>query len=336
MEDIDPARAALRRPRIGHPADAPDDHDAPPLERRRRRIIDNDGAGAPIAHATRMDPVAGAVAAVMRTAVLAAPQEPARAAFVMDNDVGCNASAVVVAIAATLAHLVPSVMRLTMRPLGPFGEAVDLFAVGRVVMATPDSAITLALVERTRRDARTVAGVTPAHCVQGEWEWDPAAGAFALARGTMAWATEVAETTRHVPAVVAHALAAAIRRGDPSMHGVAVQVDSAGGAVWRPVVHNLPVALTARQAWGMSRPHDWDTYRAALDAALELLRPVSWCEETWLLAPQAHDPRIRTVEERGRRAWIDADGEPRGAVRLSRNARAILVARGLLPARDEA
>jgi len=321
-----------RRPRIesllAMPADEHAARDAlAPLRRRRRGgggFSEGGGVAAP-ALAPALAP--------------APPQGDADEARVMLADANRSIDTVgmVVAVAATLAHVAPDVVRLTVRAIGPFGETVDLFAVGRVILYTSSGDdIALTLVERTRRDARTVAGVAPAHCLQGEWEWDAAAGAFALARGTMAWATEALGTTRHVPAVVADALAAAIRRGDPSMHGVAVQVDSAGGAVWRPVVHNLPVALTARQAWGMSWPHDWDTYRAALDAALEMLRPVSWCEETWLLAPQARDPRIRTVEERGRRAWIAADGEPTVAVRLSRNARAILVARGLLPARDDA
>ena len=52
--------------------------------------------------------------------------------------------------------------------------------------------------------------------------------------------------------------------------------------------------------------------------------------------PQANDSRILEVKERGRRARIEADGEPEITVRLSRAARAILVERGLLPARDEA
>ena len=95
------------------------------------------------------------------------------------------------------------------------------------------------------------------------------------------------------------------------------------------------VAPRSRRVLTRAECH-WDTYRAALDAAIEELRPVAWEEETWLLAPQARDPRIRRVaEERGRRARIDADGEPEMTVRLSRNARAILVERGLLPARDD-
>ena len=242
----------------------------------------------------------------------------------------------VVAIAATLAHLAPGVVRLAIRPLGRFGETIDLFAAGGVVLNAPVG-VAIEVIERNRRDTRTVAGVAPAHTLQGEWAWDADAATFVLARGTPAWAMETPGAARIVPAVIARALAAAIDAGDPSLDGVAVQVDGSGSSVWRPVVHTLPVALTARQAWGMSWPHDRDTYRAALDAAQRALRPVSWEEETWLLAPQARDPRIRRVaEERGRRARIDADGEPEMTVRLSRNARAILVARGLLPARDEA
>jgi hypothetical protein len=232
----------------------------------------------------------------------------------------------VVAVAATLAHLAPGVVRLTIRPLGRFGAPIDLFSTGRVILD----------VHATGGDGVELT-VAPSHTLQGEWEWDADAATFVLARGTPAWAMETPGAARIVPAVIARALAAAIDAGDPSLDGVAVQVDGSGSSVWRPVVHTLPVALTARQAWGMSWPHDRDTYRAALDAAQRALRPVSWEEETWLLAPQARDPRIRRVaEERGRRARIDADGEPEMTVRLSRNARAILVARGLLPARDEA
>jgi hypothetical protein len=242
----------------------------------------------------------------------------------------------VVAVAATLAHLAPGVVRLTIRPLGRFGETIDLFAAEGVALNAPVG-VAIEVIERTRRDSRTVAGVAPSHTLQGEWEWDAAGAAFVLARGTMAWACEAPNTARRVPSIVAQALAEAIARGDPAMDGVAVQVGRACSAVWRPAAHGLPVVLTARQAWGMSWPHDWDTYWAALDAALDELCPVAWEEETWLLAPQARDPRIRRVaEERGRRARIDADGEPEITVRLSRAARAILVERGLLPARDEA
>ena len=244
----------------------------------------------------------------------------------------------VVAVAATLAHLAPGVVRLAIRPLGRFGETIDLFADRDVVLNAPVG-VAIEVIERNRRDTRTVAGVAPAHTLQGEWAWDADAATFVLARGTLAWAMETPGAARSVPAVIARALAAAIARGDPSMDGVAVQVASAASSVWRPAAHGLPVALTARQAWGMSWPHDWDTYRAARDAAIDELRPVSVEEETWLLAPQARDPRIRRVaEERGGRARIDADGEPEpeNTVRLSRNARAILVARGLLLARDEA
>ena len=253
-----------------------------------------------------------------------------------DGGDAADGGVAVVAVAATLAHLAPGVVRLAIRPLGRFGETIDLFAAGGVVLNAPGG-VEIEVIERNRRNTRTVAGVAPSHTLQGEWEWDAAAGAFALARGTMAWACDAPNTARRIPSTIARALAAAIARGDPSMDGVAVQVAASASSVWRPAAHGLPVALTARQAWGMSWPHDWDTYRAALDAAQRALRPVSWEEETWLLAPQARDPRIRRVaEERGRRARIAADGEPEMTVRLSRAARAILVARGLLPARDEA
>jgi len=253
-----------------------------------------------------------------------------------DGGDAADGGVAVVAVAATLAHLAPGVVRLAIRPLGRFGETIDLFAAGGVVLNAPVG-VEIEVIERNRRNTRTVAGVAPSHTLQGEWEWDAAAGAFALARGTMAWACDAPNTARHVPSIVARALAAAIARGDPAMDGIAVQVASSASSVWRPAAHGLPVALTARQAWGMSWPHDWDTYRAALDAAQRALRPVSWEEETWLLAPQARDPRIRRVaEERGSRARIAADGEPEMTVRLSRAARAILVERGLIPARDEA
>jgi len=254
-----------------------------------------------------------------------------------DGGDAADGGVAVVAVAATLAHLAPGVVRLTIRPLGRFGETVDLFADGGNVVLNAPVDVAIEVIERNRRDTRTVAGVAPSHTLQGEWEWNNAAGAFALARGTMAWTCDAPDTARRVPSIVARALAAAIARGDPAMDGVAVQVASGASSVWRPAAHGLPVALTARQAWGMSWPHDWDTYQGALQAAQRELRPVSWEEETWLLAPQARDPRIRRVaEERGSRARINADGEPEMTVRLSRNARAILVARGLLPARDEA
>ena len=253
-----------------------------------------------------------------------------------DGGDAADGGVAVVAIAATLAHLAPGVVRLAIRPLGRFGETIDLFADRDVVLNAPVG-VAIEVIERNRRDTRTVAGVAPAHTLQGEWAWDADAATFVLARGTMAWTCDAPNTARYVPPIVARALAAAIARGDPAMDGVAVQVASSASSVWRPAAHGLPVALTVRQAWGMSWPHDWDTYLAALRAAQRALRPVAWEEETWLLAPQARDPRIRRVaEERGRRARIDADGEPEMTVRLSRNARAILVARGLLPARDEA
>jgi len=354
--------ATVRRPRIGHPLNIPaDDEKHAPL-RRARRIIDDQPAVPPVPPArggdrgrfpaggglgeaprTQNAPAAATAAATAATAATAAPGDsvsiPDGVAIVDANPGGVGVEAVV-AVAATLAHLAPGVVRLTIRPLGRFGAPIDLFSIGRVILdvhATGGDGVELTVIERTRRDARTVAGVAPSHTLQGEWEWDADAATFVLARGTPAWAMETPGAARIVPAVIARALAAAIDAGDPSLDGVAVQVDGSGSSVWRPVVHTLPVALTARQAWGMSWPHDRDTYRAALDAAQRALRPVSWEEETWLLAPQARDPRIRRVaEERGRRARIDADGEPEMTVRLSRNARAILVARGLLPARDEA
>ena len=348
--------ATVRRPRIGHPLNIPADAEEHAPLRRARRIID-DRPVAPQAPSARGGdwgrfPAGGGLGEAPRTqnAPAAAPwAEPAApgdtvsipdgVAIVDANPGGVGVEAVV-AVAATLAHRAPGVVRLTIRPLGRFGAPIDLFSTGRVILdvhATGGDGVELTVIERTRRDARTGGGVAPSHTLQGEWEWDADAATFVLARGTPAWAMETPGAARIVPAVIARALAAAIDAGDPSLDGVAVQVDGSGSSVWRPVVHTLPVALTARQAWGMSWPHDRDTYRAALDAAQRALRPVSWEEETWLLAPQARDPRIRRVaEERGRRARIDADGEPEMTVRLSRNARAILVARGLLPARDEA
>ena len=352
--------ATVRRPRIGHPLNIPaDDEEHAPL-RRARRIIDDQPAVPPVPPARGGDrgrfPAGGGLGEDPRTqnapwaepsatAATAAPGDsvsiPDGVAIVDANPGGVGVEAVV-AVAATLAHLAPGVVRLTIRPLGRFGAPIDLFSTGRVILdahATGGDGVELTVIERTRRDARTVAGVAPSHTLQGEWEWDADAATFVLARGTPAWAMETPGAARIVPAVIARALAAAIDAGDPSLDGVAVQVDGSGSSVWRPVVHTLPVALTARQAWGMSWPHDWDTYRAARDAAIDELRPVSVEEETWLLAPQARDPRIRRVaEERGGRARIDADGEPEpeNTVRLSRNARAILVARGLLLARDEA
>jgi len=353
--------ATHRRPRIGHPLNIPaDDKEHAPL-RHARRIIDDQpaapqapparggdwgrfpaGGGLGEAPRTQNAPAAATAAATAATAATAAPGDsvsiPDGVAIVDANRGGGGVEAVV-AVAATLAHLAPGVVRLTIRPLGRFGAPIDLFSTGRVILdvhAIGGDGVELTVIERTRRDARTVAGVAPAHTLQGEWEWDADAATFVLARGTLAWAMETPGAARIVPAVIARALAAAIDAGDPSLDGVAVQVDGSGSSVWRPVVHTLPVALTARQAWGMSWPHAWDTYRAALDAAIEELRPVAWEEETWLLAPQARDPRIRRVaEERGRRARIDADGEPEMTVRLSRNARAILVEHGLLPARDD-
>jgi len=361
--------ATVRRPRIGHPLNIPaDDEEHAPL-RRARRIIDDRpaapqapparggdrgrfpaGGGLGEAPRTQNAPWAEPSAAAAATAATAATAAPGDSVSIPDGVAIVDANRrgggggveAVVAVAATLAHLAPGVVRLTIRPLGRFGAPIDLFSIGRVILnahATGGDGVELTIIERSRRNTRTVAGVAPSHTLQGEWEWDAAAGAFALARGTMAWTCDAPNTARYVPPIVARALAAAIARGDPSMDGVAVQVASAASSVWRPAAHGLPVALTARQAWGMSWPHDWDTYRAALDAALDELRPVAWEEETWLLAPQARDPRIRRVaEERGGRARIDADGEPEpeNTVRLSRNARAILVARGLLLARDEA
>jgi len=354
MEEEYPG-ATVRRPRIGHPLNIPaDDEEHAPL-RRARRIIDDQPA-APQAPPARGEdrerfPAGRRLGEAPRTqnappaatAATAAPGDsvsiPDGVAIVDANRHGGGVEAVV-AVAATLAHLAPGVVRLTIRPLGRFGAPIDLFSIGRVILnahATGGDGVELTIIDRSRCDARTVAGVAPSHTLQGEWAWDADAGAFVLARGTMAWACAAPNTARRIPFVVARALAAAIDAGDPSMDGVAVQVGCIGSAVWRPAAHGLPVALTARQAWGMSWPHDWDTYRAALDAAQRALRPVSWEEETWLLAPQARDPRIRRVaEERGRRARIAADGEPEMTVRLSRAARAILVERGLIPARDEA
>ena len=352
--------ATHRRPRIGHPLNIPaDDEEHAPL-RRARRIIDDQPAAPQAPPARGGDwgrfPAGGGLGEAPRTqnapaapwaepaatAATAATATPGDSVSIPDGVAIVDANrgggvVAIVAVAATLAHLAPGVVRLTIRPLGRFGEIIDLFAAERESVVLNAPGVTIEVIERTRRDARTVAGVAPAHTLQGEWEWDADAGAFALARGTMAWACEAPNTARRIPFIIARALAAAIDAGDPSLDGVAVQVGRIGSAVWRPAAHGLPVALTARQAWGMSWPHDWDTYRAALDAAQRALRPVSWEEETWLLAPQANDPRIRRVaEERGRRARIEADGEPEMTVRLSRNARAILVARGLLPARDEA
>jgi len=340
--------ATVRRPRIGHPLNIPaDDEEHAPL-RRARRIIDDPPAAPPVSPARGGDwgrfPAGGRLGEAPRTQNAPAGDSVSipEGVAIVDANRGGGAGGVeaVVAVAATLAHLAPGVVRLTIRPLGRFGAPIDLFSTGRVILdvhATGGNGVELTVIERTRRDARTVAGVAPSHTLQGEWEWDAAAGAFALARGAMAWACAAPNTARRVPSIVARALAAAMDAGDPSLDGVAVQVDRSGGSVWRPVVHTLPVALTVRQAWGMSWPHAWDAYRAARDAAIDELRPVAWEEETWLLAPQARDPRIRRVaEERGRRARIDADGEPEITVRLSRNARAILVERGLLPARDDA
>jgi hypothetical protein len=343
----------VRRPRIGHPLNIPADAEEHAPLRRARRIID-DRPVAPQAPSARGGewgrfPAGGGLGEAPRTqnAPAAAPwAEPAApgdtvsipdgVAIVDANPGGVGVEAVV-AVAATLAHLAPGVVRLTIRPLGRFGETIDLFAAEResVVLNAP-AGVAIEVIERNRRGTRTVAGVAPSHTLQGEWEWDADAAAFVLARGTPAWAMETPGAARSVPAVIARALAAAIARGDPSLDGIAVQVDGSGSSVWRPAAHGLPVALTARQAWGMSWPHDWDTYRAALDAALDALRPVAWEEETWLLAPQANDPRILEVKERGSCAWMRVDGEPEITVRLSRAARAILVERGLLPARDEA
>ena len=362
--DEESTGATVRRPRIGHPLNIPaDDEEHAPL-RRARRIIDDRpaapqapparggdrgrfpaGGGLGEAPRTQNAPWAEPSAAASATAATAATAAPGDSVSIPDgvaivdaNPGGVGVEAVV-AVAATLAHLAPGVVRLTIRPLGRFGAPIDLFSIGRVILnahATGGDGVELTDIERTRRDARTVAGVAPSHTLQGEWEWDADAAAFALARGTMAWACAAPNTARRIPFIIARALAAAIDAGDPSLDGVAVQVGRIGSAVWRPAAHGLPVALTARQAWGMSRPHDWDTYRAALDAAQRALRPVSWEEETWLLAPQANDPRILEVKERGSCAWMRVDGEPEITVRLSRAARAILVARGLLPARDEA
>jgi len=356
MEEEYPG-ATVRRPRIGHPLNIPaDDEEHAPL-RRARRIIEP--AAPPVPPARGGDwgrfPAGGGLGEAPRTqnapaapwaepAATAAPGDsvsiPDGVAIVDANRRGGGGGVeAVVAVAATLAHLAPGVVRLTIRPLGRVGAPIDLFSIGRVILnahATGGDGVELTIIERSRRDARTVAGVAPAHTLQGEWAWDADAAAFALARGTMAWACAAPNTARRIPFIIARALAAAIDAGDPSMDGVAVQVGRIGSAVWRPAAHGLPVALTARQAWGMSWPHDWDTYRAALDAASEELRPVSWEEETWLLAPQANDPRILEVKERGSCAWMRVDGEPEITVRLSRNARTVLVARGLLPARDEA
>jgi len=276
--------ATHRRPRIGHPLNIPaDDEKHAPL-RRARRIIDDQpaapqapparggdrgrfpaGGGLGEAPRTQNAPWAEPSAAAAATAATAATAAPGDSVSIPDGVAIVDANRrgggggveAVVAVAATLAHLAPGVVRLTIRPLGRFGETIDLFAAEResVVLNAP-AGVAIEVIERNRRGTRTVAGVAPSHTLQGEWEWDAAAGAFALARGTMAWTCDAPNTARYVPPIVARALAAAIDAGDPSLDGVAVQVDGSGSSVWRPVVHTLPVALTARQAWAMSWPHD--------------------------------------------------------------------------------
>ena len=268
--------ATVRRPRIGHPLNIPaDDEKHAPL-RRARRIIDDQPAVPPVPPArggdrgrfpaggglgeaprTQNAPAAATAAATAATAATAAPGDsvsiPDGVAIVDANPGGVGVEAVV-AVAATLAHLAPGVVRLTIRPLGRFGAPIDLFSTGRVILdvhATGGDGVELTVIERTRRDARTVAGVAPSHTLQGEWEWDAAAGAFALARGTMAWACDAPNTARRIPSTIARALAAAIARGDPAMDGVAVQVASSASSVWRPAAHGLPVA---RRCWRWTRP----------------------------------------------------------------------------------
>ena len=258
----------------------------------------------------------------------------------------------IVGIHVRLARLGETDVALNVRPLGPDGRVVaDMTSA-----SLGDADVALVFGERSGRDSLRVVGVSPEHCVSGDWTWN--GERWAMRRGSAAWFAAEAATLRELPRRVAALLAAAVERGDPAMRGVAVRVHDPG-AVWRPVVRPLPAALTVRRAWGLPDGHspvpDWWTwdddggaarrFAAAVDAAIAAFHVVSAVDEVWLLRDQAQrlvaetgGLRVARVEElrgpRDVRLWHVAGFVSH--VRLSRAAREVFVQAGLLPALDEA
>jgi len=259
---------------------------------------------------------------------------------------------IIVGIHVRLARLGETDVALNVRPLGPDGRVVaDMTSA-----SLSDADVALVFGERSGRDSLRVVGVSPEHCVFGDWTWT--GERWAMRRGSAAWFAAEAATLRELPRRVAALLAAAVERGDPAMRGVAVRVNDRG-AVWRPVVRPLPAVLTVRRAWGLPDGHipvpDWWTwdddgaaarrFAAAVDAALAAFHVVYMIDEVWLLRDQA----LRLVAETGG-LRVDRVEELRGPrdvrlwhvagfvthVRLSHAAREVLVQAGLLPALDEA
>jgi len=261
-------------------------------------------------------------------------------------------SNIIVGLSVRLARLGETDVALNVRPLGPDGRVVaDMTSA-----ALSDADVALVFGERSGRDSLRVAGVAPEHCVFGDWTWT--GERWAMRRGSAAWFAAEAATLCELPRRVAAVLAAAVERGDPAMHGVAVRVNDRG-AVWRPVVPPLPAVLTVRRAWGLPDGHipvpDWWTwdddgaaarrFAAAVDAASAAFHVVSAVDEVWLLRDQAQrlvaetgGLRVARVEElrgpRDVRLWHVAGFVTN--VRLSHAAREVLVQAGLLPALDEA
>ena len=259
---------------------------------------------------------------------------------------------IIVGLSVRLARLGETDVALNVRPLGPDGRVVaDMMSA-----SLSDAGVALVFGERSGRDSLRVAGVSPEHCVFGDWTWT--GERWAMRRGSAAWFAAEAATLRELPRRVAALLAAAVERGDPAMRGVAVRVNDRG-AVWRPVVRPLPAVLTVRRAWGLPDGHipvpDWWTwdddgaaarrFAAAVDAALAAFHVVYMIDEVWLLRDQAQrlvaetgGLRVARVEElrgpRDVRLWHVAGFVTH--VRLSHAAREVLVQAGLLPALDEA
>jgi len=258
----------------------------------------------------------------------------------------------IVGIHVRLARLGETDVALNVRPLGPDGRVVADMASASL----SDADVALVFGERSGRDSLRVAGVAPEHCVFGDWTWT--GERWAMRRGSAAWFAAEAATLRELPRSVAALLAAAVERGDPAMHGVAVRVNDRG-AVWRPVVHPLPAVLTVRRAWGLPDGHipvpDWWTwdddgaaarrFAAAVDAALAAFHVVYTVDDVWLLRDQAQrlvaetgGLRVDRVEElrgpRDVRLWHVAGFVTH--VRLSHAAREVFVQAGLLPALDDA
>jgi hypothetical protein len=258
----------------------------------------------------------------------------------------------IVGLHVRLARLGETDIALNVRPLGPDGRVVaDMTSA-----SLSDADVALVFGERSGRDSLRVAGVSPEHCVFGDWTWT--GERWAMRRGSAAWFAAEAATLRELPRRVAALLAAVVERGDPAMHGVAVRVNDRG-AVWRPVVPPLPAILTVRRAWGLPDGHipvpDWWTwdddgaaarrFAAAVDAAIAAFHVVYTVDEVWLLRDQAQrlvaetgGLRVARVEElrgpRDVRLWHVAGFVTH--VRLSHAAREVLVQAGLLPALDEA